>query len=139
MAITSPGPEEKHRLTSHNHHHHHPARDHEPIRTHVRTRRTDTLHGAADLGGDPEELAEVPARNLHHAVVQAGLKVGRGGVGDRVPAGDTRPIRRFNHGGRNEEEEEEQAEEKVKEWEVQEVEEAQVEEEWVEEQEGGEA
>ena len=49
------------------------------------TSLTHALHGAADLGGHPEELAEVPARDLHHAVVQTGLKVRRGGVGDRVP------------------------------------------------------
>ncbi len=37
---------------------------------------TDALHGAADLGGNPEELAEIPARHLHHAVIQTGLEVG---------------------------------------------------------------
>lgn len=43
---------------------------------------TDTLHGAANLGADTQELAEVPAWDLHHTVVQARLEVGRGGVGD---------------------------------------------------------
>lgn len=50
---------------------------------------TDALHGAANLGGDPEELAEVPARHLDHTVVQTGLKVGRCRVGDRVPRENT--------------------------------------------------
>lgn len=46
---------------------------------------TDTLHGAADLGGNPEELAEIPAGYLHNTVVQTRLKVGRCRVGNRVP------------------------------------------------------
>lgn len=45
---------------------------------------TDTLHGAADFGANPEELAQVPARNLHHTVVKTGLEVGGCGVGHRV-------------------------------------------------------
>lgn len=46
---------------------------------------TNTLHGAANLGGDPEELAEIPARHLHHTVVQTRLKVGCCRVGHRIP------------------------------------------------------
>lgn len=38
---------------------------------------TNTLHGAAYLGGNPEELAEIPARHLHHTVVQTRLKICR--------------------------------------------------------------
>lgn len=46
---------------------------------------TNALHGAANLGGNPEELAEIPARHLHHTVIQTGLKVGCRGVCHRVP------------------------------------------------------
>lgn len=46
---------------------------------------THALHRAAYLGRHPEELAEVPPGDLHHTVVQTGLKVSCGGVGHRVP------------------------------------------------------
>lgn len=39
---------------------------------------TDALHGASDLGGDPQELAQIPARHLHYTIVQTGLKISRG-------------------------------------------------------------
>lgn len=56
---------------------------------HIRARPlTHALHGAAYLGADTEELAEIPARDLHHTVVQTGLKVSRGLVGHRVPGQD---------------------------------------------------
>lgn len=45
---------------------------------------TNTLHGAANFGANPKELAQIPARNLHHTVVKTGLKVGSCGVGHRV-------------------------------------------------------
>lgn len=50
---------------------------------------TNTLHGAANLGGNPEELAEIPARHLHHTVVQTRLKVGCCRVGNGVPTENT--------------------------------------------------
>ncbi len=50
---------------------------------------TDALHGAADLGGNPEELAEIPARHLHHTVIQTGLEVGCCWVSHRVPIENT--------------------------------------------------
>jgi hypothetical protein len=37
---------------------------------------SDTLHGAADIGGDVVEAVEVPARDLGDHVVQAGLEAG---------------------------------------------------------------
>lgn len=40
----------------------------------LRTCLTNALHAASDLCADAQELAEVPARNLHHTVIQAGLK-----------------------------------------------------------------
>lgn len=45
---------------------------------------TNTLHAAPNLRTDTQELAEVPARNLDHTVVQAGLK-GCCSPGNRVP------------------------------------------------------
>ena len=35
---------------------------------------TDTLHAAAEEPADTVELLEIPARDLHHDVIQAGLE-----------------------------------------------------------------
>lgn len=45
---------------------------------------TNTLHGAANLRGNPEKLAEIPTRDLHHTIIQTRLKVCSCWIGNRI-------------------------------------------------------